>query len=326
MLKIAQVVGNTFMGSQIYTDGKWYPVSGVLGADDVLKLQGAGFTWDMKRIIGGTVSSPNCNAAIATDSQSLKKVALNIEPPKHENPTDKLDLWSAGQGNLALLHVLGLERDKIRSDPKKSHFPNDACYYGAISAAFSQTAQASVIEPLNELAVEITTTGLGNMPTESPVADALMKFVLDVGAAYFKKNDLNVAIARSVVERTIGYILPILAAKDPDNPPESLASMTEKLSAYDVRKLIDEEGVVTRASSGTNRNSKDYKSKSAPLTSSTIKWYFSPTSHYLSAYITADCGPANNGLYLVRFKIEESLGFGRSPVADTVEILSLGTK
>ena len=47
MLKIGQVSGNSFSGFQIYTDGNWYPISGIIDSNGVMRLQGGGFSWDM---------------------------------------------------------------------------------------------------------------------------------------------------------------------------------------------------------------------------------------------------------------------------------------
>jgi hypothetical protein len=240
-------------------------------------------------------------------------------------PKEPLELVLDYQGGSALLEVLGKEG---RVD-LGSRFPNDRCYYGAITAGFSATASNVATDALNDLAVDITVASLSAISLPSAGRDALYNFVLDVGSAYLKKEDLTVATARSVVERSLGYILPFLAENYPNKPPELLMASAQSLIREAVRKLIKQQGIVYGEHSGSNFNS-PRSLGAAPKTSVTVKWYYSPKTHYLTAYLAAQCersgGGFDNGFYLVRFQIIEGLGFGRHPDLGTVEIFSFGTR
>ena len=49
MLRIEQIEGSSFSGSQIFTDGNWNSVDGQLIEENVLRLKGGGYVWTMNR-------------------------------------------------------------------------------------------------------------------------------------------------------------------------------------------------------------------------------------------------------------------------------------
>ena len=287
------------------------------------------FGIDSNAVSMSDYSSPDSLAALKSISISIpqskeNKIKLNIERPIE--PDEKLEI-TKNQGRDLLMKVLGRERVKLENQFQNNPYPDDKCYWGAISSGFSQTAQDFTTQSLNDLAVDITALTLGNISIESNVEDALRNFVVDVGAAYFKNDDVNIAVARSIVERTIGYILPIVADRGPDNPPEMVVNSVDRLSGYVARDVIKEEGIIAATTAGTNEKYSYRINDFVPRTHSNIKWYYSPTTHYLSAYISAQCEPDKKGLYVVRFQVEKSIvSFGRVPIDDTVKVLPLGMK
>lgn len=49
MLRFQLTSPTTFRGAQIFTDGQWYAVTGELLGDDVMRMEGGGFVWNMTR-------------------------------------------------------------------------------------------------------------------------------------------------------------------------------------------------------------------------------------------------------------------------------------
>ncbi len=250
-------------------------------------------------------------------------IALHIDGLRNL-PKEPLKLIFDFQGGRALLEVLGKERDDLGS-----RFPNDRCYLGAITAGFAATAGGFVTDALNDLAVDITFASLGVNSMPSASKDALYKFVLDVGSAYLKKEDLTVATARSVVERSLGYIIPFLAEKYLDKPPELLTASAQSLSRETVRALIKKEDLVSGGYTGNNAKSREFRGDLVPKTSATVKWSYNPKTHYLSAILTAQCeragGGFDRGIYVIRFQIIDKYG-GKFADFATVEIFSFGTR
>lgn len=261
-------------------------------------------------------------------AKAEETVALHIEGLRNM-PKEELTLPSDWLGHWALKDVLKNEREKLRGD-REYRFPNEPCYFGAISAGYAATTGNAVMGPLNDLAVDITFAGLSTISMQSATKDALYKFVLDVGSAYLKEENLTVATARSVVERSLGYIIPFLAENYLDKPPELLTASAQSLSREAVRELIKKEGLVTGSSQRNNFNSQTDLGMDAPKTSATVSWFYSPKTHYLVAYLSAECerngGGFDKGFYLIRFQVEKKLSFGRGPVSGTVEIFSFGTR
>ena len=310
MLKIDQVIGNTFTGSQIYTDGRWHPVSGELGTDGVLRLKGSGFSWDMNRIMGGAESSSYTNVGNSSENY------LRIVEPKNL-PAEKLEV-SVHQANLELSRVLGREIKRLSSNII-SQSKEEQCYFGIITGAMEKVMPAAAVGPLNDLAVDITMLGLGSLGTGTTANNLARDFVLDIGSAYFKSERIDIAMARSITERSIGYIIPAIAAIDPDHPPEVLAGLTTDLALRSVREIVESEGVIHAEFSGNNAESKYYPSL-APLADMEAKWFYSPSSHYLSAFLSGECDNGESGFYLVRFQLEKGIALGVRVVEGSLEI------
>jgi hypothetical protein len=95
--------------------------------------------------------------------------------------------------------------------------------------------------------------------------------------------------------------------------------------------LIKEQDPVSGGYAGNNAKSFMVTSKSdlVPKTSATVKWFYSPKTHYLTAILTAKCERPgrgfDKGIYLIRFKIIKNM-LGRPPDFGTVEIFSFGTR
>ena len=266
---------------------------------------------------------------IASDKLYTTKI-IELHPVKPEKiPAEELEIDST-QGHLALMTVLKQERNKLRQD-SRFRFPNDSCYYGAISAGAVGSTQAFVAEAINELAVDITLAGLGNIKLDSELADAIMKFALDVGGAYFKKNNLTIEGAKSLVEKSIGYILTVWV-KDGYNEisqsifKESIKNSAKGLTTQATDAVFKKEGVIAGSSLGTNAKQQADIANGATITKGVIKWFYSPKTHYLSAFLSAECGTDNSGLYLIRFQVEKIFIFGVRPKYETLEILQLGAK
>lgn len=50
ILKIDKISGVRFTGAQMFTDGRWYSVSGELEDSETLQLIGGGYSWQMRRV------------------------------------------------------------------------------------------------------------------------------------------------------------------------------------------------------------------------------------------------------------------------------------
>jgi hypothetical protein len=252
---------------------------------------------------------------------SSEKVILNLVRPR-VLPKEPLDIKSKGQIELAMVGVLSPERDNLRGDPRY-RFPDDTCYYGAVTAGLAASAQMFTTRSINNLAIDVTVTSFGSIQF-SAEKDVVFGFALDVGSAYFRNEDIYSAVARSIVERSLGYIIGKVAELDPDDPPDILVNTTDNLAKYTLRDAMVEEGVISGSMVGRNDNSKDYQFNGAPLTESTIKWFYSPRTHYVTAFLSAECTPFINKMYLIRFQMRSNFHFGRAPLLDTVEIMQLG--
>jgi hypothetical protein len=207
------------------------------------------------------------------------------------------------------------------SNPDKGRFASDRCYYGAVTAVFSESASRVASVALNDLAVDVTFLALGYIPGERNFSRYLYDIVLDLGSSYLKQEDLGIAAARSVIENTFGYLIPALAELDPDNPPKYLVNSVGKLSEHLVREMIKESGLKHGSFSGDNASATRYLADGAPPSQVALNWIYSPDTHYFVAYVAANCEGYEKRMYVTRFKVKKNLtSFGRTPDLSTLEI------
>lgn len=279
----------------------------------------------IKKLVEVDAFSAPC--ARTADSATPQFVAFTIDKPE-ETQFSTLKL-KQGQGWSTLMTVVGKERANAQTNYTlngNTRFGKDTCYYGAITAGFTGTSQKFTTLSINGLAVGITKLSLGNLTTGLDVGDTLIKFGIDIGSAYLKEDDVDLAVARSVIERTMGYIAPKMADHYISGMPYLVSWPVVQLSEESVTKLLEDEGIVAGATIGTNENNLD-NFPGAPLTTAKIEWYYSPTTHYLSAYISAQCEPDKKGFYVIRYQVEKGIvSIGRVPIDDTIEVLRLGPK
>ena len=257
---------------------------------------------------------------------SPAKAYLDIESlPPSAIPKDKLLLTSFGHllADDILQDVFAHERNTYeRAGWMNGRFGDDKCFYGAMTAALKGANQNIISNTINDLAVDITFAALGASTVEGEFRKALYKFLLDIGSAYLKESDLDVAASRSLFERTFGYVFPILAQLDPDILPDHLfVSAGEQLSKLAVGKIIKEQDVTSGQFSIDNSGTRGFSSGFAPLTNASITWLYSPKTHYMVAYVAANCEGIGNRLYYMRFEVEKSgKGFGRTANLNTLKI------
>lgn len=236
---------------------------------------------------------------------------INVSEP--EQTGKKLSLSEARAANI-LQEVLNDERILLRPPHYENRF-SDSCYYGAISAGVPTAAGGTVLYALNDLAVDITAKSLGAITTGSDYGDFLLRFGVNVGAAYFKEEDINLEIVNSIISQSAGYLLPGAVRKYVGDMPsiEQGLLLVSANSGKELLKLstgtLKKEAVISGYLSGNNLISDDL-SLGAPATTVSITWYYNPLTRTFLAYIAADCSEQGKSYYMVRYQIEGGT-FGR---------------
>ena len=239
-------------------------------------------------------------------SAEVERVDFNIIPSVY--PSGNLKIGKLNVAD-ALLKEFGGQVVIIQNEIAAGAEYVKNCRAGAIAAASVGASQLVLDYSLDELAGEISFQQLSkiNLSTGTPVGDFLVKSAQYSVENYLKGEPISSALAKSIIEKTAGYMYPRAAGLYKRELLKIGESAFAELQYKEILKLLNKEKLgFSLEKRADNSGTKLLTAKQVPATTVEMQAYYSPETRYVTTFIDADCGDAGRNFFSFAVQIERS--------------------